>query len=44
MTLHSMMAACTHYAGDFIWGAKENKDYTTELVLLKKMIVGFAKS
>lgn len=44
VTLHSMMAACTHYAGDFIWGAKENKDYTTELVLLKKMIVGFAKS
>ena len=44
VTLHSMMAACTHYAGDFIWGAKDNKDYTTELVLLKKMIVDFAKS
>lgn len=43
VTLHSMMAACAHYAGDFIWGAKDNKDYTAELVLQKEMIVDFAK-
>ena len=43
VTLHSMMAACAHYAGDFIWGAKDNKDYTAELILQKKMIVDFVK-
>ena len=43
VTLHSMMAACAHYAGDFIWGAKDNKDYTAELILLREMIVNFAK-
>ena len=43
VTLHSMMAACAHYAGGFIWGAEDNKDYTAELILQKKMIVDFAK-
>lgn len=43
VTLHSMMAACAHYAGGFIWGAVENKDYTTELLMQKEMIIKFAK-
>lgn len=43
MTLHSMMATCAHYAGGFIWGAEDNKDYTAELVLQKEMIINFAK-
>ena len=25
VTVHTMMAACTHYAGGFIWGATEKK-------------------
>lgn len=43
-TAHTMMAACHHYAGGFIWGADEDKnhDYTPELVLLKDMILKFA--
>lgn len=43
-TAHSMMAACHHYAGGFIWGADEDKDhdYTAELLLLKEMILKFA--
>ena len=43
VTLHSMMAACAHYAGGFIWGAEDNRDYTAELVMQKEMIVNFAK-
>ena len=43
VTLHSMMATCAHYAGGFIWGAEDNKDYTAELVLQKEMIINFAK-
>lgn len=42
VTVHTMMAACTHYAGGFIWGAEDNKDYTEELIRLKEMIVNYA--
>ena len=28
VTFHSMMATCAYYAGGFIWGSEENKDYT----------------
>lgn len=43
VTVHTMMAACTHYAGGFIWGAEKNKDYTPELLLLKEMILNYVK-
>lgn len=43
VTLHSMMAACAHYAGGFIWGAVENMDYTDELLLQKEMLISYAK-
>ena len=43
VTVHTMMAACTHYAGGFIWGAEGNKDYTPELLLLKEMILNYVK-
>ncbi len=43
VTLHSMMATCAHYAGGFIWGAQENKDYTPELLLQKEMILNYVK-
>lgn len=43
VTLHSMMATCAHYAGGFIWGAEDNKDYTPELLLQKEMILNYVK-
>ena len=43
VTVHTMMAACAHYAGGFIWGAQDNKDYTPELLLLKEMILNYVK-
>ena len=43
VTVHTMMAACAHYAGGFIWGAQDNKDYTPELLLLKDMILNYVK-
>ncbi len=42
VTVHTMMTACAYYAGGFIWGSEENRDYTDELVLLKDMILGYA--
>ena len=42
VTVHTMMSACSHFAGGFIWGAEENKDYTEELLLLKEMILMYA--
>ena len=44
VTVHTMMAACTHYAGGFIWGATDNKDYTEDLLLLKEMILNYVKN
>ncbi|MFR5082692.1 MAG: hypothetical protein ACLTEE_08865 [Anaerobutyricum hallii] len=41
MTFHSMMATCAYYAGGFIWGSEENKDYTEELIRLKEMILKY---
>lgn len=41
-TLHTMMATCIHYAGGFVWGASDNKDYTQELLLLRDMLIDFA--
>ena len=43
VTVQTMMAACTHYAGGFIWGAEENKDYTPELLMLREMILEYVK-
>ena len=44
LTVHTMMSACHHYAGGFIWGARdeEDPDYTEDLLLLKKMILEYA--
>ena len=44
VTVQTMMAACTHYAGGFIWGATDNKDYTGDLLLLKEMILNYARN
>lgn len=41
VTFHSMMATCAYYAGGFIWGSEENKDYTEELLRLKEMILNY---
>ena len=41
VTFHSMMATCAYYAGGFIWGSEENKDYTEELIRLKEMILKY---
>ena len=38
-----MMTACACYAGGFIWGAKNNKDYTPELLRVKEMILNYVK-
>ena len=38
-----MMTACAYYAGGFIWGAKNNKDYTPELLRVKEMILNYMK-
>lgn len=43
-TVHTMMSACAYYAGGFIWGAEENKDYTPELLMLKEMILNYVTS
>lgn len=42
-TVHTMMAACAYYAGGFIWGSEENKDYTPGLLMLKQMILNYVK-
>lgn len=44
VTVHTMMTACAYYAGGFIWGAEDNKDYTPELLLLKEMILKYVKN
>ena len=38
-----MMTACSYYAGGFIWGSKNNKDYTPELLRVKEMILNYVK-
>ena len=43
-TVHTMMTACAYYAGGFIWGSKEDMDYTPELIKLKEMIIAYATS
>ena len=43
VTVHTMMTACSYYAGGFIWGAKNNKDYTPELLRVKEMILNYVK-
>ena len=43
VTVHTMMTACAYYAGGFIWGAEDNKDYTPELLRIKEMILNYAK-
>ncbi len=42
VTVHTMMTACAHYAGGFVWGAENNVDYTGDLLLLKEMILNYA--
>ena len=44
ITVHTMMTACAYYAGGFIWGSKENEDYTPELIKLKEMILAYVKA
>ena len=44
VTVHTMMTACAYYAGGFIWGAENNKDYTPELLRIKEMILNYAKT
>ena len=44
VTVHTMMTACAYYAGGFIWGSKENEDYTPELIQLKEMILAYVKA
>lgn len=41
VTVHTMMNACAYYAGGFIWGSKEDEDYTFELVKIKEMILAY---
>ena len=43
VTVHTMMTACAYYAGGFIWGSKNNKDYTPELLRVKEMILNYVK-
>lgn len=42
VTVHTMMTACAYYAGGFVWGSKEDTDYTPELKKLKEMILAYA--
>ena len=42
VTVHTMMTACAYYAGGFVWGSKEDTDYTPELIKLKEMILAYA--
>lgn len=44
ITLHTMLAACSYYAGGFVWRTKidADKDYTSELLELKDMLIHFA--
>lgn len=44
VTVHTMMTACAYYAGGFIWGAENTKDYTPELLRIKEMILNYAKT
>ena len=44
VTVHTMMSACVHYAGGFIWGARDNKDYNPELLRIKEMILNYVKT
>ena len=44
VTVHTMMTACAYYAGGFIWGSKENEDYTPDLIQLKEMILAYVKA
>lgn len=44
VTVHTMMTACAYYAGGFIWGAEDNRDYTPELLRIKEMILNYAKT
>ena len=43
VTVHTMMTACTYCASGFIWGSEVNKDYTSELLRIKEMILNYAK-
>lgn len=44
VTVHTMMTACTYCASGFIWGSGDNKDYTSELLRIKEMILNYAKT
>ena len=37
-----VVTACAYYAGGFVWGSKEDTDYTPELIKLKEMILAYA--
>lgn len=41
VTVHAMMTFCTYYAGGFIWGSEQGRDYTEELLRMKEMILEY---
>ncbi len=41
VTVHAMMTFCTYYAGGFIWGSEQGRDYTKELLRMKEMILEY---
>jgi len=40
--LHTMMGACSHYAGGFSFGASDSEDYCRELTILKEILMNYA--
>lgn len=43
LMLHTMMGACHHYVGGFIWEAADDavKDYTSDIIHVKNMIISY---
>lgn len=41
VTVQAMMTFCTYYAGGFIWGSEQGRDYTEELLRMKEMILEY---
>jgi len=41
--LHSMMGTCVHYARGGSWGAKDNEDYSHELMKLREILLNWAR-
>lgn len=43
VTVHTMLAVCIYFASGFVWGSTDNKDYTSELLRIKEMILNYVK-